>query len=140
MKNILLIAALIGGGWYGYNLYEQNKLPFLQHSSNGFSSAATKCITEDGSVLYGIVPEGVVCEKTEPVDGSLTIVDSLSSRNDGQGPYQREAASQNYRCDGRVYCSQMTSCEEAVFFLRNCPGTKMDGNNDGIPCERQWCN
>ncbi|MDR2548980.1 MAG: excalibur calcium-binding domain-containing protein [Desulfobulbus sp.] len=30
-------------------------------------------------------------------------------------------------------------CEEAKFFLRNCPGVKMDGNNDGVPCERQWC-
>ncbi|MCZ2105048.1 MAG: cold shock domain-containing protein [Comamonadaceae bacterium] len=44
-----------------------------------------------------------------------------------------------FRCDGRQYCSQMTSCAEATFFLRNCPGVKMDGNNDGIPCEQQWC-
>ena len=44
-----------------------------------------------------------------------------------------------FKCDGRIYCSQMTSCAEATFFLQNCPGTKMDGNNDGIPCERQWC-
>lgn len=44
-----------------------------------------------------------------------------------------------FRCDGRTYCSQMTSCEEATFFLRNCPGVKMDGNNDGVPCEKQWC-
>ncbi|WP_430472101.1 excalibur calcium-binding domain-containing protein [Wielerella bovis] len=22
---------------------------------------------------------------------------------------------------------------------RNCPNTKMDGNNDGIPCKKQWC-
>jgi micrococcal nuclease len=43
------------------------------------------------------------------------------------------------RCDGRRYCSQMTSCEEATWFLENCPGTKMDGNNDGVPCEAQWC-
>ncbi len=48
--------------------------------------------------------------------------------------------STSYKCDGRVYCSQMTSCAEAKFFLQNCPGVKMDGNNDGIPCERQWCN
>ena len=32
-----------------------------------------------------------------------------------------------YQCDGRVYCSQMTSCDEAEFFLANCPGVKMDG-------------
>ena len=48
-------------------------------------------------------------------------------------------AATTYRCDGRTYCSQMRSCDEATWFLKNCPGTKMDGNNDGVPCERQWC-
>jgi Excalibur calcium-binding domain len=48
-------------------------------------------------------------------------------------------ASAQYRCDGRTRCSQMTSCSEATFFLRNCPGTQMDGDSDGIPCEQQWC-
>ncbi len=46
----------------------------------------------------------------------------------------------NYKCDGRTHCSQMTSCEEATFFINNCPNTEMDGNNDGVPCEKQWCN
>lgn len=45
----------------------------------------------------------------------------------------------SFRCDGRTHCSQMTSCREAKFFLKNCPGTKMDGDNDGVPCEQQWC-
>jgi len=45
----------------------------------------------------------------------------------------------DFKCDGRTHCSQMTSCEEAMFFLQNCPGVKMDGDYDGIPCERQWC-
>ena len=51
-----------------------------------------------------------------------------------------------FSCDGRKYCSEMTSCEEATFFLENCPGVKMDGGpnggdgpGDGVPCERQWC-
>lgn len=42
-------------------------------------------------------------------------------------------------CDGRLHCAQMNSCDEAVWFLRNCPGVRMDGNRDGVPCERQWC-
>jgi len=45
-----------------------------------------------------------------------------------------------FRCDGRTHCSQMTSCSEAEFFLKNCPNVKMDGNHDGEPCEQQWCN
>ena len=44
-----------------------------------------------------------------------------------------------FKCDGRKYCSQMTSCAEAKNFLKNCPGMKMDGDNDAIPCESQWC-
>lgn len=43
-----------------------------------------------------------------------------------------------YECDGREYCSQMTSYEEAKFFIKNCPNTKMDGDNDGEPCESQF--
>lgn len=45
-------------------------------------------------------------------------------------------STQQFRCDGRQHCSQMRSRAEAEFFLRNCPGTKMDGDHDGIPCER----
>ncbi len=44
-----------------------------------------------------------------------------------------------FSCDGRKHCSQMTSCAEATYFIQHCPNTKMDGNNDGIPCEKQWC-
>lgn len=45
----------------------------------------------------------------------------------------------NFACDGRTHCSQMTSCTEAKWFIHNCPGTNMDGNDDGVPCEQQWC-
>ncbi len=45
-----------------------------------------------------------------------------------------------FKCDGRTHCSHMTSCAEAVYFLQHCPNTQMDGDNDGDPCEKQWCN
>ena len=48
-------------------------------------------------------------------------------------------AQEAFRCDGRTHCSQMTSCAEATYFLKHCPGAKMDGNHDGVPCEQQWC-
>jgi hypothetical protein len=54
-------------------------------------------------------------------------------------PAQSSVPSESFACDGRTYCSQMHSCAEAEYFLKNCPGTKMDGNHDGVPCERQWC-
>jgi cold shock CspA family protein len=46
-----------------------------------------------------------------------------------------------FRCEaGKTHCSQMRSCAEATFYTRNCPGTEMDGDGDGVPCERQFCN
>ena len=46
-----------------------------------------------------------------------------------------KVASAHFKCDERQYCSQMTSREEAEFFIKNCPDTKMDGDRDGVPCE-----
>lgn len=49
------------------------------------------------------------------------------------------AVSSGLHCDGRQYCSQMKSCAEAKYFLANCPGVQMDGDKNGVPCEKQWC-
>lgn len=42
------------------------------------------------------------------------------------------------RCGSKRYCREMTSCEEAVAFLRQCRAP-MDGDYDGVPCERGVC-
>ena len=55
--------------------------------------------------------------------------------NDPATIQAKKSNSNKYRCDGRQYCSQMVSCEEAKWFLQNCSDTKMDGDGDGIPCE-----
>lgn len=53
-----------------------------------------------------------------------------------QAPAQPQV---QFHCQGKKRCPEMTSCAEATFYLRNCPGTEMDGDHDGIPCEDQWC-
>jgi hypothetical protein len=68
---------------------------------------------------------------------SITVAAGLAMINPAGA--EKQDSNQKYKCDGRTHCSQMTSCEEAKFFIKNCPNTKMDGNNDGIPCEKQWC-
>lgn len=64
---------------------------------------------------------------------------SLSSAPAAQTNTPIVAAPKRFTCDGRTSCPQMTSCEEATYFIRNCPNTEMDGDRDGIPCESQWC-
>jgi hypothetical protein len=41
-----------------------------------------------------------------------------------------------FKCEGKTRCSEM-ACDEAVFYLHNCPGVEIDGDHDGLPCERQ---
>lgn len=51
-----------------------------------------------------------------------------------------ESATPSFQCEaGKTHCSHMSSCAEATFYIQHCPNTQMDGNGDGIPCERQWC-
>jgi hypothetical protein len=75
-----------------------------------------------------------------PVAETMPLASLPEAPLEAQRPAEREAvAGSDYRCDGRTMCSQMRSCPEATYFLQNCPGVKMDGDHDGIPCERQWC-
>jgi len=70
-------------------------------------------------------PESAVRKETKLED--VPDIDVRSSRRS------------TFTCDGRVYCSQMKSCDEAKYFVEHCPNVKMDGNHDGVPCEKQWC-
>lgn len=116
-KTVVFLAVILAVGWYGNHYSAKRGLTFKQ----GVSRL------------------------------SNTVKDSLFGRQNGQSSTELvsyadlskpERASNNsrFKCDGRTRCSQMTSCEEAIFFINNCPDTKMDGDNDGIPCESQWCN
>ncbi len=35
----------------------------------------------------------------------------------------------------RELAREMTSCDEAMFYLRECGLTRLDGDSDGVPCE-----
>ena len=39
-------------------------------------------------------------------------------------------------CGTKQSCAKMSSCEEAIAFLRQCKLTRIDGDGDGIPCEK----
>lgn len=94
--------------------------------SLGGVAIAVALVALGGSWLYGHV-------------GSGRVGVAPATAGDAVAPAESRSLAGAFRCDGRTHCSQMTSCEEAKFFLKNCPGTQMDGDNDGIPCEQQWC-
>lgn len=45
------------------------------------------------------------------------------------------SSNQNFNCGSKTKCSEMTSCDEAMYYFKECGVTKLDGNGDGVPCE-----
>ena len=80
-------------------------------------------------LVLAIVAFGLYLDRNSP--GSLL---SRFNQSYGTAPASNGELS-GFRCDGREYCTEMTSRAEAVYFINNCPNTKMDGDNDGDPCE-----
>lgn len=42
---------------------------------------------------------------------------------------------QDPRCQGKRFCKDMTTCEEARFYLATCGWKRLDHDGDGVPCE-----
>ena len=52
---------------------------------------------------------------------------------DGPGGIMADA---NVQCGSKRYCKEMTSCAEAKAYLSQCDLPGMDGDRDGVPCEK----
>jgi len=130
MVRAAVLTAIVIVGVLGAYIYRQLEQSPTDSTSGG--GQITKCVTEDGETIYGNVSTNENCRNSEVVEPATVNTMNMSGRV--------ASDSSTFKCDGREYCSQMTSCAEARFFQNNCPNTKMDGDNDGIPCESQWCN
>ena len=103
-----------------------------------------KC-TVNGTVTYQQIPCPSDEVRKTPTIQELNAASKKKRESAASAPAERRAVPANlpaatgFSCDGRTFCSQMKSCAEAKYFLANCPGAKMDGDKNGIPCEIQWC-
>ncbi len=124
-QKILIFVLLLVLALLGYKMLQPKNT-----TSNPIADVATETET----------PVDAAFTSTDLDDIPPTYVDSdaTSTSVSAVKPVLTSLAS-SFTCDGRKHCSQMTSCAEATYFVQHCPNTKMDGNNDGIPCEQQWC-
>lgn len=103
-----------------------------------FITAALVVLAATSAVVYATMRHAGEAEALAPsVALTEAAIEEAAPRRPDPVAATRFTRPPAYSCDGRTRCSQMTSCEEAKFFVRNCPGTAMDGDGDGIPCERQ---
>lgn len=49
--------------------------------------------------------------------------------------YTKSDFPSSYSCDVKKTCTVMSSCQEAIFYLKVCWSEKLDSDKDGIPCE-----
>ena len=109
LTNFLLIVVIGAGGLYAYDRFKAHEAAQFVEIARPAARAAP------------------IASQVEPTWGQQADISQ---------PVQ---STPTYKCDGRQHCSQMRSCAEAKYFIKNCPNTKMDGDHDGIPCEDQWC-
>lgn len=64
--------------------------------------------------------------------------DKKNKQGDYSFPEVQDTRS-SFECLGKVHCSEMSSCDEAKYYLHNCPDTQLDPDGDGIPCESGLC-
>lgn len=51
------------------------------------------------------------------------------------GTSKDQGKKQKFICGSKTRCSEMASCEEALFYLKECGLSTIDGDKDGVPCE-----
>jgi hypothetical protein len=72
--------------------------------------------------------DGIPCEER---CGNTPETDRNRRGIQSQSPLLR----QSFECAGKSKCSEMESCEEARFYLRDCRVRRLDNDGDGMPCE-----
>lgn len=50
-------------------------------------------------------------------------------------PAANHSAAPSASCGNKKHCSEMTSCEEAKYYLTQCGVKSLDGDGDGTPCK-----
>jgi endonuclease YncB( thermonuclease family) len=60
---------------------------------------------------------------------------TASARVQEQAAAEKSKISVGLSCGTKRYCKEMTSCDEAKYYLTRCGLSLLDGDGDGVPCE-----
>ena len=112
--------------------YRQEAQQRASHEKVQLLIQQQKQIIKEQRAALGKLPDIQLSEKTKK---ALAFTPQTVASQTAPAPERVNNETSAFHCDGREYCSQMHSLEEARWFVRNCPNTKMDGDHDGEPCE-----
>lgn len=124
---IAVLAVLVYGKYQAYREQKQARVAQLMQEQQNIVAEQRKAL--------GDLPEQVLSESGKQNLNTPVHALSAAANPPVTSTQSAQQTASAFKCDGRIHCSQMNSREEARWFVRNCPGTKMDGNHDGEPCE-----
>ena len=93
---------------------------------------------ELNQIIASVQGRGNPFVSSECATGAVATIPALPPVTVRPTPVVSAPASSNRECGTKKYCSQMSSCSEARFYLQ-CGVTRLDGDKDGVPCE-SLCN
>ncbi|MBA2127343.1 hypothetical protein DLM45_14080 [Hyphomicrobium methylovorum] len=64
----------------------------------------------------------------------MAPADAGADETEPEKPIPVEASPQ--ACGAKRFCREMSSCEEAKHYLNDCGLTQLDGDGDGVPCNK----
>ena len=65
-----------------------------------------------------------------------SILSAQSHATASSANTHKTATSPDSRCGNKKHCAEMSSCEEARHYLVQCGVKALDGNSNGMPCEK----
>lgn len=99
--------------------------PFVE--ANAQTTDATESIADNVTAAADEIAETATHE---------TSADPIATQAPYVPAYVRSKADTTGSCDdGKRVCRDMESCDDAVFHLQECGMSRLDGDDDGTPCE-----
>lgn len=142
------VADDIKKGLQAYNvIYLNRQSSVLMPNKSARKPAVSNTVVRLGTVvkIFGVLLIGAVLYKNMDVLNARTThkayesITPETSESIRTNKVAGRESNQIFTCSGKTNCSEMSSCDEAMYYLKHCPGTIADGDHDGIPCEDQWC-
>lgn len=118
-----------GMAWEYSRFHSNHELMALQHEAQ---QARRGLWAEEGAI------EPSQWRKQHPgtFAARLPVAGSRASAPAGSAPSAPALPRNSGQDCGKKHCSEMNSCEEAMYYLSVCGKKMLDGNADGVPCEK----
>jgi endonuclease YncB( thermonuclease family) len=81
-------------------------------------------------------PRGIAAPAAVDAPAPPTLAAAASARDRGSPDRRSVTVGQTRSCGGKRVCRQMADCTEARFYLNRCGVNRLDGDSDGVPCEK----